>query len=98
MALHFPYAYVPLNGMNSLKRRPTSSAITRNDIARAAGGLSLSTVSFALSNHPRVAPKTRQHVADVAKRLGYVPNPAARRLIRARFGKRATELEQVAML
>jgi LacI family transcriptional regulator len=41
---------------------------------------------LALNNHPRVSAKTTLLVQRVAKRMGYVPNHAARQLIRSRFG------------
>lgn len=56
------------------KRRPTIY-----DIAREAG-LAASTVSRAYSNPDRVNSATREHVLEVAKRLGYRPNPLARSL------------------
>jgi LacI family transcriptional regulator len=42
-------------------------------------GVSVSTVSNALSelHHARVKPETRQHIRDVAARLGYAPNRLA---------------------
>jgi LacI family transcriptional regulator len=55
------------------------------EVAKAAG-VSPSTASLALNNHPRVSAKTILHVQTVARRLGYVPNHAARQLLRARFG------------
>jgi LacI family transcriptional regulator len=59
--------------------------VSQQDVAKAAG-VSASTASLALNNHPRVAPKTTLRVHQVAERLGYVPNHAARQLVRARFG------------
>lgn len=59
--------------------------ISQLDVAKAAG-VSPTTASLALNNHPRVSAKTTLHVQTVAKRLGYVPNHAARQLIRSRFG------------
>ncbi|MFT4015182.1 MAG: substrate-binding domain-containing protein [Paracoccus sp. (in: a-proteobacteria)] len=43
-------------------------------------GLSESTISRALRNHPSIPPATRERVAATAKRLGYAPNARARGL------------------
>ncbi len=43
-------------------------------------GVSESTVSRALRNHPSIPPATRERVASTAKRLGYAPNARARGL------------------
>ncbi|MDN3722447.1 LacI family transcriptional regulator [Roseibium salinum] len=43
-------------------------------------GFAVTTVSRALAGDPRIAEATRMRVADVARRLGYVPNRAAQRL------------------
>lgn len=56
------------------RRRPTLA-----DVAEAAGVAS-STVSRAFSRPQRVNHRTREHVLEVAGRLGYVPNPAAQAL------------------
>jgi len=58
-------------------------ATTIRDVARAAG-VSASTVSRALSNPEMVSDATRELVQRTAQRLGYRPNPAARRLITGR--------------
>ena len=49
--------------------------ITQRDIA-AAAGVDVSTVSLALSNHPRIPASTREKILQHAMRLGYVPDPA----------------------
>ena len=51
------------------------------DIARFAG-VSVSTVSRVLNNHPDVSPKTRQRVEGVIEQYAYVPNNSARNLKR----------------
>lgn len=43
-------------------------------------GLSASTVSRALNDHPRIGNKTKERVRELAKKLHYVPNPAAKLL------------------
>lgn len=43
-------------------------------------GVSRSTVSRVINNHPRVNPKTRERVYEVIQRLDYRPSAAARRL------------------
>lgn len=47
-------------------------------------GLSITTVSRALSDYPDVSPSTRKTVRLAAKRIGYVPNQNARRLVTGR--------------
>lgn len=54
---------------------------TVNDVARAAG-VSTATVTRALQESPLVVPATRERVIEVARRLGYTPNPTARDLRR----------------
>lgn len=51
--------------------------VTITDVADAAG-VAASTVSRALSTPGRVNATTREHILEVAERLGYVPNPSAR--------------------
>lgn len=54
------------------------------DIARAAK-VDKSTVSLALSGHPRIPEATRARVRAVAERLGYVPDPALASLAAQRW-------------
>jgi DNA-binding LacI/PurR family transcriptional regulator len=60
-------------------------AVTAKDVA-ASLGVSLSTVSRALADSPRVAPDTRRRVRAAADRMGYRPNLAARSLMTGRHG------------
>jgi LacI family transcriptional regulator len=53
--------------------------VNLEEIARLSG-VSRSTVSRVINNHPRVNPKTRERVVDVIQRLDYHPSAAARRL------------------
>jgi len=53
--------------------------VTIGDIAREAG-LSKGAVSYALNNKPGVSDETRLRVHDIADRLGWTPNSAARSL------------------
>lgn len=53
---------------------------TLQDIAKAAG-VSRSTVSLALRNHPRIPAETRERVIRMAARLGYRPNAELARLM-----------------
>lgn len=55
------------------------------DVAREAG-VSAATVSHALSGKGRLPEATRTRVREVARRMGYSPNPAARRLAGGRSG------------
>lgn len=48
--------------------------------------LSITTVSRALAGHEKIALKTRERVAEAARRTGYVPNTAARSLVSGRSG------------
>jgi DNA-binding LacI/PurR family transcriptional regulator len=50
-------------------RRPTIETIARLT------GVSISTVSRALRNHPLVAEQTSRKVQEMARKLGYTPNP-----------------------
>jgi DNA-binding LacI/PurR family transcriptional regulator len=54
--------------------------LTLRELA-AATGWDVSTVSRALRDDPRVQPSTRQRVQELAHRLGYQPNLAARNLV-----------------
>ena len=58
--------------------------VTIKDIAKEAG-VSVMTVSYALNETGRIGATTRQHVKDVAQRLGYQPNAVARGLQRRRM-------------
>jgi len=55
--------------------------MTIKDIARACG-ISVSTVSRVLNNHPDVSPAVRQRVLDAVEMHGYIPNNSARDLVR----------------
>lgn len=55
------------------------SVVTLADIAKECG-MSLSTVSRAISNPDKVNSRTRDRIQRVARELGYVPNPIARSL------------------
>lgn len=53
--------------------------VTISDIAREAG-VSKTAVSFAFNMPGRLSEKTTRHILDVARQLGYTPNPIARSL------------------
>ena len=57
--------------------------VSGHDIARVAG-VSQSTVSRVINNHPRISPATRERVLKAMEQLGYTPNAAARTLITGR--------------
>jgi DNA-binding LacI/PurR family transcriptional regulator len=59
--------------------------VSIKDVAREAG-VSVTTVSHALNDKGRLNPETRERVREVARRLGYAPNPAARSLVSGRTG------------
>lgn len=54
--------------------------ITIKDLAQASG-LSPSTVSRALNDHPRISQKTKKKVLKLARSMGYTPNLLARGLV-----------------
>jgi len=64
--------------------------VTILDIAREAG-VSKSTVSRALTNHPRISEKTKSKILGITKRLGYYPDPAMRILCSYRNAKRKND-------
>jgi DNA-binding LacI/PurR family transcriptional regulator len=64
---------------------PRDGRISIKDVAREAG-VSVTTVSHALNDKGRLNPETRSRVREVAERLGYRPNPAARSLVSGRTG------------
>jgi DNA-binding LacI/PurR family transcriptional regulator len=82
---------------SDVRRSPAMRTRAWADLARAAG-VSRTTASLALNDHPRVAPKTRQRVAEAAARLGFVRNHGARLLARTRSNVRATPLEQAGII
>ena len=59
-----------------MKRKRT----TVKDLAKAAG-LSPSSVSRALNNHPRISKKTKAYVLKLAREMGYKPKLVARGLV-----------------
>jgi LacI family purine nucleotide synthesis repressor len=59
--------------------------VTIKDVARLAE-VSVSTVSNALNDSPKVVPETKAKVLEAARHLGYVPNLNARRLKNRRTG------------
>jgi DNA-binding LacI/PurR family transcriptional regulator len=64
---------------------PRDGRISIKDVAREAG-VSVTTVSHALNDKGRLNPETRARVREVADRLGYRPNPAARSLVSGKTG------------
>ena len=59
--------------------------LTVEQIAKLSG-VSRSTVSRVINNHPNVKPHVRQRVMEVIAETGYYPNPAARSLASQRSG------------
>lgn len=62
------------------------------DVAKEAG-VSAMTVSIALRNDPRVAPKTRQRILEAAEKLGYARDPEVGRLMAYIRDRRQTRLQ-----
>lgn len=57
----------------------SKSSITLSDVARVAG-VSKATAGFACAGNGLIAQSTRERVLEVARELGYEPNPHAKRL------------------
>lgn len=53
--------------------------VTIKDVAKKAG-VSISTASYALNDHPNVNAKTRERILKIAEELNYYPNASARNL------------------
>ena len=51
--------------------------VSMKDIS-AVCGVSIATVSKALNNHKDIGEDTKEHIRQVAKELGYLPNSAAK--------------------
>lgn len=66
--------------MDDTLAKEVDVAVTIRDVA-AAAGVSLTTVSHALSNQGRIGEKTRQRVLDAAAELGYRANVHAQQLV-----------------
>ncbi len=58
-------------------------------------GVDKSTVSLALSNHPRISDRTKERVRAVAAELGYRPDPALRALQAHRWTRPKESTQQV---
>lgn len=63
----------------------SSTVTTLKDLATRLD-ISVATASRALAGHHRIAPETRERVAEAAREIGYVPNRAARALVSGRSG------------
>src|ERR1041384_1689589 len=76
-------------------------SITQKNIARRLG-LSRQTVGFALSEESwaqnQLRPETRDLVLKTARRMGYVPHFAARRMALTRSTSRAASFDQVGLI
>lgn len=59
---------------------PGSRRVTLADIARKAE-VHVTTVSLALRNHPRLPEKTRTRIQELAKKMGYQPDPVLQALV-----------------
>ncbi len=65
---------------------PSGKHVTLRDIAKAMG-ISHSTVSLALRNHPRISAAVTQKVHQIAEKMGYKPDPMLAALAVYRRGK-----------
>ncbi|MCC5790619.1 MAG: LacI family DNA-binding transcriptional regulator [Opitutales bacterium] len=66
------------------------SPVTLKDIAQAAG-VSVMTVSYALRGSKQVAAATRDRIQELARKMGYAPDPMMSRLATYRTQKKRTE-------
>jgi DNA-binding LacI/PurR family transcriptional regulator len=60
-----------------------STGVTMKSIA-AQAGVTQATVSMSLANNPRIPAVTRERIQEIAKKLGYQPNPYVSTLMRLR--------------
>lgn len=68
------------------------SKVVLQDIAKRVG-VHRSTVSLALRDHPRISKEMRERVQDLAKKMGYRPNPLVAALMQSRrSGNRVKDL------
>lgn len=63
-----------MDGVVDSPKMARSSSITIRELAKLAG-VSRSTASLAMQNHPRLTQKTRDHVRKIAAEHGYTPDP-----------------------
>lgn len=76
--------------------RPTpAKRASMQDIADRAG-VALSTVSYALKNHPKIPEKTRTRIQTIAKRMGYRPDAYVSTLM-ARLHNKRRQSEQAVL-
>jgi LacI family transcriptional regulator len=84
-----PVAYGGGNGRShggrEMPMRTRSRSLTLEEIGKRAG-VSRSTVSRVLNDHPDVRPEVRARVEEVIRETGYQPNQAARALVSSRTG------------
>ncbi|BCX04581.1 MAG: alanine racemase [Candidatus Roseilinea sp.] len=79
LAAEEPPDYANGSGQRKRRRHVHSHKVTISDIARHAG-VSKTAVSFAFNKPGRLSAETTRHILDVARELGYTPNPVARSL------------------
>lgn len=74
--------FMGLNSKETYERVGELSETTIKDIAKQCG-VSVSTVSRALNNHPDIRPDTREKIMQTIQETGFVPNDSARFLKRS---------------
>jgi len=70
------------------------SRVTQADIARRAK-VTQTTVSLAMRRHPSISQATRERIASLAKKMGYVPDPMLASLVAYRRAQRPASFQGV---
>lgn len=78
--------------------KPSGKYVTLEEVARQAK-VAKATVSYALRRHPKIAEATREHILQVARALGYRPNPRISSLMaQVRHGSHLAHGERIAFV
>lgn len=91
--LHPPQSIRPLLSLvNCFHLQPMTKRVTCREIAQALG-ISHSSVSLALRNHPSLPEKTREKIQNKAQEMGYRPDPALSALNAYRQNKKGVKYQ-----
>lgn len=80
---HFSIAIFNAHVFTKTSTNKTMSRVNQKSLASLAG-VSRATVSRALANHPAISPAVSEHIRDLARRMNYRPNAAARSFVTRR--------------